>query len=320
MRRRIQLPPRLTVLLAIAVAGLSAYATPTLELLTPEESRRLTVENDLWRAVRPTESVSANLQHLRAAGVPETELAWFAPKLTELWDTGPARDYGWLPSDAVAALRAVDRRFTPRLRLARLRREVGIDLSGGQPPENAAQIRTEWDQALVATLEPAQVAEFTLCNSPSAVRARDRLAGVKLTVEERRQVYLWEREFDETARAAQDAHYWTARIEHWARLRSLLGDIRTAHYARAAESDFAAQQRALGADDSTALDCWRILESLRRDLAASLMSGQTPAAHKAHARAAIETIIGAEPFARYHATPEGRWLGAPPQRVNAPAR
>lgn len=311
---------KLLALLALLIAPFKG-AVPE-PLLTPEESRRLSVENDHWRATRPTESVAANLRRLRAQGVPEADLVWFSPKLTELWDTGPARDFGWLSPDAVAAIRAVDRRFAPRLRVARVRREVGIDLSGGKKPELVSLILTEWHQAIVAALEPAQLAEFALCNSPAAVRVRDRLSGAKLTVAERRQAYLWESEFDDAARAlgtARDRHYRTLRLEHWTRLRTLLGDPRAARYARAAEPDFAAQQRAWAADDAAALDGWQILETFRSALAAGSLGGETPAALTDQAGAALEARIGAEALARYRATPEGHWLGPLPRRhANSP--
>lgn len=305
---------RLPSALAILLVGITTTVATTPDgLLTPEEIRRLDRENVLWRAVDPGRNSEANLRRLRADGFAEEELAWFGPKLVELWDVAPPREFGRLSPDTIEIVRQLDRRYITRLRAARLRAETGIGRSAAASDKSPVAIRTEWLQALKQALSPRDYFELSLMNSASAIRVRDRLTGLQVSREERREIYERVREFEDADRALGESrirHYRALRLDHWAHLRALLGDSRFARYARLADPDFAAQQKALAADDTTALDCWWAREEFFHRQDSQSLDGRTLFDHSARASTAIEAHIGTAALERYRATSAGQWLNS----------
>jgi hypothetical protein len=185
--------------LVIAFLVASAFADAAEPLLSPEEIHRLDRENEFWRALRADEDTDANLVRLRTLGAADGELASFTPKFTALWDVIYHREWGWLRPEQVDAIKAVDRKFVARLRIARVRWTTGIVLDPTGRDETLLAINARWHRAILRVLEFDQLAEFRLMNSDTAERTARHFENVPLTDDERRTIYEWQHDYELTA-------------------------------------------------------------------------------------------------------------------------
>jgi len=300
------LPPLVAALLALGSTA-ALRAADESRLLTSEEIVRVDRENTLWRLVRVDANLSANLAGLRSNGVLAAELDWFEPKLAAAWDVPLHREFGWMRPDQVEAIKAVDDEFVARLRSARVRREVGIELDPAHRGETVLAVLALWRRTLLRTLDYDQFAEFRLMNSPSAERAARFFENIPLSDDERRTVYAWQSEFDRIdppfALTAAALEY---RLDHWSRLRDLLGDERMALYLSVSQPGFARMWNALGPEVSspTALDSWRILQELLLQKKRGVAYGDTMGSLQERAQARFRALIGEEVWAHFAAAPD----------------
>lgn len=305
---------RLILCLAVLAAGFTAlfsFARAQEKLLTPDEIKRLDRENTFWRALRTEEDAETNLARLRRRGAHEDELAWFAPKLEELWDVDPQREWGWLRAEQVEAIKEVDRTYCARVRAARLRVATGIELDPEHRSESPLLATSRWQRAVFRALDYDQLAEFRLMNSASAQRAARHFEQVPLTEDERRTIYEWQRDYD----AASGAGVWRAQhldalLDFRVRLRSLLGDERFAVHLASADPGFAKMHDALGEEvaPTLALDAWWIRQRFYAAQRAGAGPGRSPRELTQQAAAELKKLLGETLQARYLETDDARWL------------
>ncbi|WP_415908777.1 hypothetical protein [Oleiharenicola sp. Vm1] len=301
------------VLSAACLLAISALAPAQEKLLTPDEVRRIDRENEFWRALHADEDADASLARLRRRGANAEELAWFAPRLEALWHIDVPREWGWLRPEQVAAIKEVDRAFVPRLRAARLRAATGIEIDPAHRGESLLLATSRWQRAVLRTLDYDQIGEFRLMNSPSAQRTARHFEDVPLTDDERRTIYDWQREFEASAGPdgrKQRAGQRDARLDHWRRIRDLIGDDRFAVYLASAEPKFARMHDALGEeiDAATALDAWWIREQFWGDYEKPRGFAVPTRAVAARAEERLRQRLGESLFARYVASPDAKWL------------
>jgi hypothetical protein len=291
---------------------MTVQATDDTELLTPEEITRVDRENALWRLVRADSDLPANLTRLRSKGATTADLAWFAPKLAATWDVSLHREFGWMRPEQIEAIKAVDREFVARLRAARVRRDVGIELDPAHRGEAVLTVLARWQRTLLRTIDYDQLAEFRLMNSGSAEKAARFFENIPLSDDERRTVYEWQRNYDENVVPfTQKAGTLEFRFDHWTRLRDLLGDERMAIYLADSEPGFARMQDALGTEVSAvlALDAWWIFQEHWLEQQRGLAFGDSIGAQQERVRTRLQTRLGAEVWAHYVASSNfPRWL------------
>jgi hypothetical protein len=133
-------------------------------ILTPSELAALERENAMWRATQVEETVEQTRQRWRAAGFTTAEVDSLSPRLHEIWDVEPARQFGWLPAEAIERIEEVDREFMVRWRAARRYEATGIRFAG-KTPEDLASLNRAWQRAILRVLDPRDVAEYRLMNS-----------------------------------------------------------------------------------------------------------------------------------------------------------
>lgn len=311
--------------LAIALFAVPTFVNATEPLLSLEEMRRLDRENEFWRALRADEDVEANLARLRALGASDSELARFAPKLAALWDVRYHREWGWLRPEQVDAIKADDRRFVTRLRIARVRQTTGIALEAARSDETLLSLHARWHRAILRVLEYDQLAEFRLMNSATAERTARHFENVPLTDDERRTIYEWQHDFELTAGPdgrRLRSNLLDVRLDHWRRMRELIGDDRFAVYLASAEPKFARMHDALGeeVDNTTALDAWWIREQFWIEQAGPRNFAESNRARAARIEARLQERLGEPLFAHYAASAEAKWLTGFRLRVSGGSR
>lgn len=303
----------LFTIVVILAALLTPEANADEKLLTPEELRRLDRENDFWRALRADEDLEANLARLRASGATAGELAAFAPKLAALWEVSYHREFGWLRPEQVDAVKAVDRKFVTRLRGARVRWTTGIVLDPAARDETLLAINARWHRAILRVLEYDQLAEFRLMNSETAERTARHFESVPLTDDERRTIYEWQHDYELTAgpdgRKLRNDQA-DVRLDHWRRIRDLIGDDRFAVYLASAEPKFARMHDALGeeVDNTTALDAWWIREQFWIDYVKPRGFAVPARETASRAEAQLKDRLGEPLFKHYIRSEEAKWL------------
>lgn len=283
-------------------------------LFSPEEFALLDRENKLWRKVRPEDDIAVNLSTLRAAGFSEAELLAAQPRLTELWTIPHERYYGWLPAATAMKIQAIDRAFIVQMRAALLRTVRGVQLDRF-PRSSPQEVNARWRREILRALDYDEIAEFRLMNSPAARDVGERADAFALTEDERRLLIEWEREF----RSIYSGYYGgrndlmreEAGLDHWGRMRELLGDDRFLIYLARSEKDFAkmsARLRAIpGVTATQILDVWwvrRALQIARRGV------GQWPRilqlAHEAEDK--TSRLLHAGAFHAFAVSEEAAWM------------
>lgn len=307
-----RLIPAWLAVLILTVLAPTSPAADRYGLLTPEEIARVDRENALWHLVQADLDLPANLARLRANGATPADLAWFEPKLTAIWDVALHREFGWMHPDQVEAIKAVDRVFTARLRAARVRREVAIELDPSHRGESPLTVLALWRRMILRTLDYDQVAEFRLMNSDSAEKVARFLENIPLSDDERRTIYTWQREYDASDRPfAHDSDALDYRLFHWIRMRDLLGDERMVLYLMAAEPQFARLQDALGPEvsNTTALDAWRAFKEFQIEQRKGPTAGETVGDQQKRMQARLRTLLGEANWAHFVDDPKsGEWL------------
>jgi len=303
---------RLAVLaLAVGCTALFSPARAQEKLLTPDEIKRLDRENAFWRALHTDEDAETNLARLRRRGASEEDLAWFAPKLAELWDVDPQREWGWLRTEQVEAIKEVDRAYSARARAARLRIATGIELDPEHRGESPLLVTARWQRAVLRALDYDQFAEFRLMNSDSAKRAARHFEQIALSEDERRTIYDWQRDYDLAAGAGGwHAAQLDALLEYRGRLRGLLGDERFAVHLASAEPSFAKMHDALGEEVSatTALDAWWIRQRFYAVQRRGAGPGRSQRELSQVASADLKKLLGETLYAHYAETDDARWM------------
>ncbi len=235
-------------------------------LLTPMEIASIDRENAMWRLARVEEDAAANLRLLRDKGFTEDEVQLIEPRLAVIWDITIERNYGWLSKETIDRILDVDRGFIVRLRAARLYAETGIR-AGSHGPEKLEKVGRDWQRALRKVMDPRELTEFRLLNSGPADQVTQLVKGLGLSIDEFRTLCEWQREFDEVqgppdTLTNRSRHAWRnqALLDHWTRIRELLGDPRFAEYLSRVSSSFAKVNQAVsqldGANPTIALDLW----------------------------------------------------------------
>lgn len=296
------------------------------KLLTPAEITAIDRENDMWRLVQADEEVARNLEILREAGFAADDIKRMEPRLTELWTIPFERHFGWLTAETVEQIQEIDRTYIARMRAARVRMAVGIQIMA--PYESTPrQVSAQWHWAVLKALEYDELAEFRLMNSPSARQVDVWTKGMALTESERRQLNEWQRDYDavygrDAARgtwSGAENNRWRqeARLEQLGRVRDLLGDERCGAYLEAMNPAFHRMGERLGeagaSGPTTALNVWWIRQKYQLARAGENRRTELDALATAE-RDELTTLLGPETFARYTAdADERRWLY--PQRA-----
>jgi hypothetical protein len=314
---------RTTLAVLLLLSSGRGWAAPEVNderLFTHAEVAGLERENRLWRLVRPDEDTDANLARIRAAGCTPEEVAAIQPRLAAMWDVPVERNFGWLHEDTVRQIQEIDRQFIGRMRTRRLYEGTGIR-SGGQTPARVDTLNRLWKGAILKVLDYDEIAEFRLVNSASAREVGRLVAGLKLSDDELRTLFEWQREFTgihgTTPPGSGNQPAWRRKeqLDQWQRIRELLGDERFLVYLSRASARFGHMQQALVRSGEpgagAALDMWWLRQSY--ELARSNRSPvvKREAELKAETRAKALTILEAERLAHYMADQDGGWLVTP---------
>ncbi|MDI1249360.1 MAG: hypothetical protein PSV13_10900 [Lacunisphaera sp.] len=328
-------PPQLILCLVLGGAVLAGLLAPAARcqdngenLLTTTELRALERENAMWRLVRPDESVEENIARFGAAGFTPEEVAALQPRLAAMWDVPVERNFGWLHEDTVRQIREIDRQFIGRMRAVRLYAATGIR-PGGKSPGSVSSLTRLWRGAVFTVLDYDEIAEFRLMNSSSAREVGQWVEGLKLSDDELRTLFEWQREFAGTHGAtppgsgSQPAWWRQEQLDQWQRIRELLGDERFAVYLSRASVRFGQMQQALvrSGDPGAkgALDLWWLRQGYE-----AARSNRNPVVRredelKAETRAHALAVLGAERLANYVTDQDGRWLVTPVRQRRAQA-
>jgi hypothetical protein len=288
-------------------------------VLSAAELNALDRENAMWRLARVEQEIPDVMETWRTAGFSEAEVEALRAPLTELWSVAAERNFGWLHEDTVALVKEVDEEFIPRMRALRLYQAMGIR-SERYPATSVVALNRMWRQAILRVLEYDEIAEFMLMNSPSARESARLAAGLNLSLAEQRLLFSWQREFDLAnagaglgGLAARRFDWREARLDHWDRIRELLGDDRFVVYLTRAEGEFENMREVLsgvGASESgTFLDLWWVRQKHEISRARiSLGTDRTLRARDAEVQAAALAVLGEERFQRYAQNDSARWL------------
>ncbi len=261
------MPSRYALLGLLLLWPVCAFATPDSDrLLTGAELASIDRENAMWRLVQVKEDAAANLRLLRDKGFREDELLLIEPRLAAIWDVSIERNYGWLSKETIDRILDVDRAFIVRLRTARLYAETGIRIGGGEP-QKLETVGRDWQRALRNVMDSRELAEFRLLNSRPADQITQLVKGLDVSVDEFRTLCEWQREFDEVQGppgtfANRSMHAWRnqALLDHWTRIRELLGADRFAIYLSRVSPSFAKVNQTIcqleGTSPTMALDLW----------------------------------------------------------------
>jgi hypothetical protein len=270
--------------------------------------------------VRPGETVEENLARIGAADFTPEEVAALQPRLAAMWDVPVERNFGWLHEDTIRQIQEIDRQFIGRMRGVRLYEATGIR-PGGKSPGSVSRITRLWRSAVFKVLDYDEIAEFRLMNSASAREVGRLVEGLKLSDDELRTLFEWQREFAGThgtpspGSGSQPAWWRQEQLDQWQRIRELLGDERFAVYLSRASGRFELMQQALvrsGESGATpALDLWWLRQNYE-----GVRSNRNPVVRredeaKAETRAKALTIMGTERLAHYMDDQDGRWLVTP---------
>ncbi len=220
----------------------------------------------MWRLTRVEEDAAANLRLLRDKGFTDAEVQLIEPRMTAIWDVTIARNYGWLSRETIDRILEVDRTFSVRLRAARLYAETGIRV-GYHEPEKLETVGRDWQRALRRVMDLRELSEFRLLNSRSADQVTQLVNGLGISIDQFRTICEWQQEFDEVqgppegyANRSQRAWRNQALLDHWTRIRELLGDQRFEEYLSRVSPGFAKVDQAVrhldGTGSKTALDLW----------------------------------------------------------------
>ena len=246
--------------------GLAFAAPESARLLTPTELASMDRENVAWHMVRVEEDAAANIQRLRDKGFTADEVQLIEPRLAAIWDITIQRNYGWLSKETIERILEVDRGFIVRLRAARLYAETGIR-AGAHETEKLETVGRDWQRALRNAMDSRELTEFRLLNSRPADQVAQLVKGLEVSIDEFRTICEWQREYDEVQGPPgklvnRSQHTWRnqALLDHWTRIRELLGDQRFAVYLSRVSPSFAQVNQAVGqldgAGPATALDLW----------------------------------------------------------------
>lgn len=303
-----------------ASASLASLAVGTIAaedqaLLSAPEIAQIGRENEFWRGLNPNDDVPTNLSRLRDRGANADDLRDFQPKLEKLWVVSLNREWGWLRAEQINAIKEVDRAFVSRVRTARVRAEIGIELDPAHRGESLLAVSAQWQRAILRKLDYDQIGEFQLMNSDCAQKAAIHFENVPLTEDERRTIYELQSEF-ESANGLGGMKLGVRRIDaqldHWNRLRGLLGDDRFAVYLAAAEPSFAKMCDALGENigNPETLGAWWIRQRFFAQQAKGPGPGSTMRQWSERAERELRALIGDADFDRYRTTNDGAWLSS----------
>lgn len=309
------------------IAGLvAAAAVPLVTAKEPEriysleEVAIIDRETKLWRLVDATKTVDANLGLLSAAGFPATEVEAIKPRLVAMWEVDLGLRLDWLGEPTLTKIRELEPEFIIQMRKARARNQV-VRLGGAREPLTPEQIKGRWRSEIVRLLSDRELQEFTLMNSPSAVALDKLTKDLVLTVDERRTLYQWKQQFegDKLMVRSQShlklgeiaARLQEAQLDHWQRMRDLLGDDRFEVYLRAADAGFAHMADVLNQipdlNRTDALNLWWIRK--KDQLADTRMIwGSERYQLKVKAYEAAVAVLGAAPLKIYEVNADAKWL------------
>lgn len=235
-------------------------------LLTAAEIASLDRENAMWHLVRVEEDAATNFRLLRSRGFTESEVNSIRARLTAIWEVELERNYGWLSKEAIKRIEAVDRVFSIRLRAVRLFEEIGVR-TGPHKLEKITALSRDWQRAIQRELDYRETTEFRLMNSNSAIQVARLVKGLVLNADELRTLCEWQREYDgvhglpgKSVERHRSAWRKETLLDHWARIRPLLGDQRFAVYLSGASPGFARMNQVVGQLESISpsmtLDLW----------------------------------------------------------------
>ena len=291
---------------------------PVCALGLPDEDRLLSAaeiasvdrENAMWHLVRLEADAATNLRRLRDRGFAEEEVGLIQPRLTAIWDVPVERHFGWLSKETIRRIRETDRGFVVRLRAARLYAETGVRAGTGEPEQPEA-VGREWQLALRGLLDHRELTEFSLLNSKAARKLARLVKGLAVGSDEFRTLCEWQQAFEEKHGPPEDVtghsqYVWreAALLEHWARMRGLMGEQRFAVYLSRAHAPFMRMYSVIARMDeagpSLALDMWWLTRE--HEIAMSRMRGgdrRNAERMEAEHRVKASALLGPERFAIY---------------------
>lgn len=308
----------------VSFAGLGlwlAAAAPAQSdrLLTDAELKALDRENEMWREVRADQNVAANVARLKQKGYTDQEMQPLRSRLEALWDVPYERNFGWLHEDTVRQIETIDRGFIIRMRALRVYRAVGIRLASYTPIDEDALNRL-WHRAILRALDYDEIAEFRLMNSASAREVSRRVEGLKLSADELRTLFAWQREFENRSRGYTALSFTVPvalreeQLDDWQRTRDLLGDERFVVYLGRANGAFTKMQEVLARSGplsaTVALDLWWLRQ---KDGPARDAIVPVPKRDEVTARMRVKAgeLLGEERLAQYSQDPDARWIVIP---------
>ncbi len=282
-----------------------------------------------WNFVRPEDEVPNVVATLRQAGFSQEAVTRFLPALMFAWGETPERQFGHLPPETIARIKATDRKFVVQLRTITLRQRRG-EISIAAMNEARLQLDRQWDKEVRSLLDPTGVAELSLVNSRSARRVREMVRGLEVSDDELQRLYRLRQAYDDkrgmsvdgmNLRVSPDDH-WGEAVEqvYLQGVRDVLGEQRFLKFALQnfpfLVQDYEAIKDLPGLTTSTALDLWWLHREM--DIAEWRLDEQQGLAPKDRLEARqvlrantcdrARNLLGPAAFKFYRRQPTGVWL------------
>jgi hypothetical protein len=268
----------------------------------------------MWRAVRTDLDVSANLELLRKLGHSESDLAWFRPKLDQVWQLPGAKGLGMLDADVRERIAEVEKEFVRFYRSTRRFDETGIRPATG-PLHSRSELNALWRKAMIEALSYEEMRDYGLARSEEAKRVERLTQGLHLTSVEHRELIRMAREFgdrdNEIARPRPTMRaFYEARLDYYSGIRALLGDTQFVTYLERADEEFLVLRRTVGdkIPPTVALDIFWLHEKTAITVRKPGLSYRERQREGELVRQEVGQILGPVLFAEYGNSEHGRWM------------
>jgi hypothetical protein len=296
------------------VAAVATAQDSNPPVLSAEELTQLDRESAMWRAVRADLDVPDNIAALRNLGYADSDLAWFRPKLAQVWQLPGAKGLGMLSADVRERIAEVEKEFVRFYRDTRRFQETGVRPANGLL-YSASELNTRWRRAMIQALSYEEMQDYGLARSDEAKRVERLTRGLTLTTIEQRELIKMARDFGDrdTGFAPPRPNplpFYEAQLDYYAAIRDLMGAGQFVTYLERANEDFLALRQTLGekAPPAAALD----LFWLRQNTAIAVRRNAPPQKERQsigdRAREEAAKILGATLAAEYATSENGRWL------------
>lgn len=304
-------------------AWVSAKGSESERIYSVEEVAIIDRENKLWRLVDATKTVDANIQRLLDAGFPSAEVEAIRPRLAAMWEIDLGLRLDWLDQATMDKVKELEPEYTIKLRRARVRAEI-FRLGGENEPLTPGQIRDQWRNAIVEIMDEYEREQFALLNSHQANTLAKFAKDVNLTTAELKILCEWQLDYTGTIQminrqtrlssrdmAVNAARRKEALLDHWQRMRGLLGDDRFATYLRAADIGFGRMvevlRRISGVGNGQYLDLWWLRK--KDEIAeVQMIWGSARSQLKIKNHEAALAVLGMEKLKIYEQFSDAKWL------------